>query len=86
MSVMSNAMGRYELYRRLGRGGMADVFLARRHAAGVEKWLVVKRLRPERVGDVRFLELFVREARLSMSLTHQNIVPVFDFGRSADQV
>lgn len=83
---MPPAMGRYELFRRLGRGGMAEVFLARRRAAGVEKWLVVKRLRPERVGDVRFLELFVREARLSMSLAHQNIVPVFDFGRSDDQV
>src|SRR5262249_25551593 len=44
------------------------------------------RIRPERAGDAHFLELFVREARLSMSLAHQNIVPVFDFGRSGDQV
>jgi len=65
---------------------MAEVYLARRRAAGVEKWLVVKRMRPERSGDVRFLDLFVREARLSMSLVHQNIVPVFDFGRIDDQV
>jgi len=65
---------------------MAEVYLARRRAAGIEKWLVVKRMRPERSGDVRFLDLFVREARLSMSLVHQNIVPVFDFGRIDDQV
>lgn len=65
---------------------MAEVYLARRKAAGVEKWLVVKRIRAERATDVRFLDLFVREARLSMSLTHQNIVPVFDFGRIDDQV
>ncbi len=65
---------------------MAEVYLARRRAAGVEKWLVVKRMRPERSGDPRFLDLFVREARLSMSLVHQNIVPVFDFGRIDDQV
>src|SRR3981189_3648821 len=83
---MSRALGRYELLRPLARGGMAEVFLARRKAAGVEKWLVVKRMRPERAGDVRFLDLFVREARLSMSLAHQNIVPVFDFGRIDDQV
>jgi serine/threonine protein kinase len=83
---MSRALGRYELLRPLARGGMAEVFLARRRAAGVEKWLVVKRMRPERVGDPRFLDLFVREARLSMSLAHQNIVPVFDFGRIDDQV
>ena len=83
---MSRALGRYELLRPLARGGMAEVYLARRRAAGVEKWLVVKRMRPERAGDARFLDLFVREARLSMSLAHQNIVPVFDFGRIDDQV
>jgi tRNA A-37 threonylcarbamoyl transferase component Bud32 len=83
---MSRALGRYELLRPIARGGMAEVFLARRRAAGVEKLLVVKRMRPERANDARFLELFVREARLSMSLAHQNIVPVFDFGRVDDQV
>jgi serine/threonine protein kinase len=83
---MSRALGRYELLRPLARGGMAEVYLARRRAAGVEKWLVVKRMRQERAGDARFLDLFVREARLSMSLAHQNIVPVFDFGRIDDQV
>ncbi len=83
---MSRALGRYELLRPLARGGMAEVYLARRKAAGVEKWLVVKRIRAERSGDVRFLDMFVREARLSMSLSHQNIVPVFDFGRIDDQV
>lgn len=83
---MSRALGRYELLRPLARGGMAEVFLARRRAAGVEKVLVIKRIRPERATDAEFLELFVKEARLSMSLTHQNIVPVFDFGRVDDQV
>jgi serine/threonine protein kinase len=83
---MSRALGRYELLRPLARGGMAEVYLARRRAAGIEKWLVVKRMRPETLGDPRFLDLFVREARLSMSLVHQNIVPVFDFGKIDDQV
>ncbi len=83
---MCRALGRYELLRPLARGGMGEVYLARRRAAGVEKWLVVKRMRPERSGDARFLELFMREARLTMSLAHQNIVPVFDFGRIDDQV
>src|SRR5436190_23976285 len=83
---MSRALGRYELLRPLARGGMGEVYLARRRAAGVEKWLVVKRMRPERAGDARFLDLFKREARLTMSLAHQNIVPVFDFGRVDVQV
>ncbi len=83
---MARALGRYELLRPLARGGMAEVYLARRRAGGIEKWLVVKRMRPETASDPRFLDLFVREARLSMSLVHQNIVPVFDFGRIDDQV
>ncbi len=83
---MPREMGRYQLVRPLARGGMAEVFLARRRAGGLEKLLVIKRIRPERANDARFLELFLREARLSMGLTHQNIVPVFDFGRTGDQV
>jgi eukaryotic-like serine/threonine-protein kinase len=79
-------LGRYELLRPLARGGMAEVYLARRRVAGVEKRLVIKRLRRERVADPRFLDLFVKEAQLSMTLVQQNIVPVFDFGRIGDDV
>ena len=66
---------------------MAELFLARRRApGGVEKRVVIKRIRRERAGDSRFAEMFVREARLSMSLAHKNIVPVFDFGRAGDEL
>jgi tRNA A-37 threonylcarbamoyl transferase component Bud32 len=80
------ALGRYELLRPLARGGMADVYLARRRVAGIEKRLVIKRLRRDRHRDPRFLDMFIREAQLSMSLVQQNIVPVFDFGRIGDHV
>ena len=79
-------LGRYELLRPLARGGMAEVFVARRRVGGVEKRLVIKRLRRDHHRDPRFLEMFVREAQLSMSLVQQNIVPVFDFGRIGDDV
>ena len=80
-------MGRYELLSPLGRGGMGEVFLARRRGpGGVEKRLVVKRIHPERAGDVRLHELFVQEARLSLSLAHKNIVSVFDFGRAGEEL
>ncbi len=66
---------------------MAEVFLARRRASGgVEKRMVIKRIRRERARDARFAAMFVREARLSMSLAHKNIVPVFDFGRAGDEL
>lgn len=82
--MAETVLGRYELLRLLGRGGMADVYVARRRVAGLEKRLVIKRVRPQKVGDTTFMDLFVREARLSMTLNHQNIVPVFDFGRVGD--
>ncbi len=86
LDAMSRSLGRYELLRPIARGGMAEVYLARRRAGGIEKLVVIKRIRAERATDPRFLELFVREARLTMGLTHQNIVQVFDFGRAAGQV
>ncbi|HEU5055880.1 MAG TPA: serine/threonine-protein kinase [Kofleriaceae bacterium] len=80
-------LGRYELVRPLARGGMAELFLARRRGpGGVEKRLVIKRVRRERASDPRFIDMFVREARLSMSFAHKNIVPVFDFGRVGDEL
>ncbi len=80
-------IGRYELLRQLGRGGMAEVFLARRRGpGGVEKQLAIKRIRPERTGDPRFVEMFVTEARLSMAMAHRNVVQVFDFGRVGDEL
>jgi len=79
-------IGRYVLTRTLGAGGMGEVYKARAYgAAGVEKDLCVKRIRHERLSSRPAVERFIEEARLSMTLTHGNIVQVFDFGRSADE-
>lgn len=84
---MSRQLGRYELLRPIGRGGMAEIWLGRRRGAGgIEKRVVIKRILRERVKDPRFLELFVREAQISMTLAHKNIVPMFDFGRIDDEL
>ncbi len=82
---MAAAVGRYELVRAIGRGGMAEVFLARRRgAAGIHKRLVVKRVRQDLTSDPRFAEMFLREARVATALSHKNIVTVFDVGRDSE--
>ena len=73
--------GRYHLVRRLGRGGMADVFLAR--TKGLEDFqrdYAIKRLLPQFADDRRVLRMFLDEARITVALQHPNIVQVFDLG------
>ncbi|MBI5509357.1 MAG: cyclic nucleotide-binding domain-containing protein [Deltaproteobacteria bacterium] len=74
--------GRYQLLRRVAVGGMAEIFLARSAGLdGFEKDLVIKRIRPDYSADEKFSSMFIDEAKISISLTHQNIVQVFDFGQ-----
>jgi serine/threonine-protein kinase len=73
--------GRYELIAPLGTGGMGEVFLARvRGAARVQKTVVLKRLRQDRLNDEAARARFIDEARVSVSLSHPHVVPVFEFG------
>jgi serine/threonine-protein kinase len=74
-------LGKYQMIRRLGRGGMAEVYLARAAGPmGFEKTLVVKRIHPHLMEEQRFIEMFLLEARLAAQLNHANVVQVFDFG------
>lgn len=76
-------VGRYVVLGTLARGGMGEVLRARAiGAAGATKEVCIKRIRASRLGDRRAVERFVHEARLSLSLTHANIVATFDFGRA----
>jgi eukaryotic-like serine/threonine-protein kinase len=70
---------RYEISKRIGRGGMADVFLARDQL--LDRQVAVKVLFPEFAVDPNFVERFRREAQSAASLNHPNIVHVFDWGR-----
>src|SRR6202158_5224659 len=70
--------GRYELVRRIARGGMADVFLARDRE--LDRPVALKVLFPELSVDRAFVERFRREAQAAANLSHPNIVPVYDWG------
>ena len=75
--------GRYQIEREIGRGGMATVHLARDLRHG--RWVAIKVLREElaaAVGAERFLE----EIRVTASLQHPHILPLFDSGSAAGLV
>ncbi len=75
-------IGRYELLRKLGAGGMAEVHLSRaRGFEGFEKLLVLKRILPHLAADAHFRQMFLSEARLAALLQHPNIVQVYDLGK-----
>jgi serine/threonine protein kinase len=74
-------VGRYDLVRRLGSGGMAEVHLARAGGLeGFEKLVVLKRILPHLSADPHFIKMFLAEARLAAILDHPNVVQVFDLG------
>ena len=69
---------RYEIHRRLARGGMAQVYLARDRS--LDRPVAVKELVPEFAADPSFVERFRREAQAAANLSHPNIVGVYDWG------
>src|SRR5215470_3426439 len=75
---------RYEVLEFLAEGGMGAIYLGKkRGAGGFEKEVVLKQLRPEYTEQPEFIELFLREARLSAALDHANIVHTIDLVRAS---
>jgi serine/threonine protein kinase len=73
--------GRYELHRRIGRGGMAEVHVARDQL--LDRLVAVKILFAEFATDPSFVARFRREAQSAANLNHPNIVGVYDWGQEA---
>jgi len=74
-------LGSYEIVRRLARGGMAEIFLARTSGpSGFEKLLVLKKILPKYAGTPRMVQLFLDEAKLAAGLDHPHIAQVYDIG------
>ena len=81
---LPHRIGRYMLTKRLGVGGMAEVFLAQQDGpAGFHRLCVVKRMLPHLAEETRFVEMFQREARLAALLHHTNVVQIFELGEDA---
>ena len=77
-------LGRYTLFDHIGRGGMADIFLAKVSSdLGASRLVVIKEVLPRLAGSAEFAEMLVSEAKLASLLSHANVVKVEDLGREA---
>lgn len=72
----------YKIERKLGEGGMAQVYLALQE--GFERHVALKVLAPHLAKDDDFKLRFVREARMAAKMSHRSIVPIYDFGICGD--
>src|SRR5437667_4318242 len=72
--------GRYRILRKLGTGGMANVYLADDQEHG--RRVAIKILNERHAGDEQFIERFRREAKNAAGLSHPNIVSIYDRGEA----
>ncbi|MCE1253819.1 MAG: serine/threonine protein kinase, partial [Anaerolineae bacterium] len=76
-SLEGQTLGKYQILQPLGQGGMARVYKA--YHPKLERYVAIKVLRPDLIGEEEFLDRFRREAQSVAALRHPNIVQVFDF-------
>ena len=76
--VITRQFGNFLLERQLGAGGMGTVYLGR--DVTLNRVVAVKVLKPELVSDQKFMATFLREAEITASLNHPNVVQVYAFG------
>lgn len=78
--LSNRKLGDFQLIRRLGRGGMAEVYLAEQ--LSLKRSVAVKVLRPEFIQDQTYLKRFQQEAKAAAGLNHANIVQVYTIGEA----
>ncbi len=78
---LPSQMGDFELLEEIGRGGMGIVWRARQ--TGLNRVVALKTIRPEALGSEAVRQRFRAEAETAATLSHPNIVPVFEFGETA---
>jgi serine/threonine-protein kinase len=72
-------VGRYLLHRKIARGGMATIHIARLMGdVGFSRIVAAKRMHPELAEDSEFVAMFLDEARIASKVHHRNVVPVLD--------
>ena len=83
MNLEGRLLGnRYEIIEKIGNGGMATVYKAKCHV--LNRYVAVKVLRDEFTTDEEFIKRFEVEAQSAASITHANIVSVYDVGKEGN--
>jgi len=78
---MPAPFGKYLLTQLIAVGGMAEVYRAKIFGAqGFEKEMVVKRILPKYAQNPSFVQMLIDEAKIAVSLSHGNIVPIYELG------
>ena len=75
-------LGQYRLKKKLGAGGMGEVYLAEHHL--LKRPCAIKIISPDKSGDPQALARFEREVQASAQLSHWNTVEIFDYGNTDD--
>ncbi len=75
-------LGQYRLKKKIGAGGMGEVYLAEHQL--MKRPCAIKLIRPENAGNAQALARFEREVRATARLSHWNSIDIFDYGRSND--
>lgn len=84
---MTGRVGEYELVRRIGHGGMAEVWMGTRAmVGGATKSVAIKFIAAGMASNDRHRKMFLEEARLSTLLSHSNIVQVFDANMDGERL
>jgi len=81
MAFQPEQFGKYYLVDKIAIGGMAEIFKAKQFGeGGFEKVLVIKRILAHLSEDEEFIQMFQNEAKISSTLSHSNIIHIYDFG------
>ncbi len=80
-----NEVGDYEILGQIARGGMAEIYKAKKKGVkGFEKIIALKKILSGYGEDLKYIEMFVDEAKIAAELSHPNIVQIYDLGKKDD--
>lgn len=87
MAFHPHKFGRYIIVDPIAVGGMAEIYRARLAAAkeGPDRIIVIKKVIANLQANTEFLQMFEEEIKITVGLTHPNIIQIYDYGQVDEQ-